>query len=220
MVVKSTPEARKSGREKSSPAAGERSRATRMSKHKRRAQLLQSALSLNAEKGLGNVNHSDLATRAEVSIATAFHYFPTRESLTEEVAAEVSRFLIEEFVEVRIERPRVVTAITISEMLMAFVDAMDENPDYILIWMHWSAAVNGATWGHYMEFQAKAMQALKRLLQLGIENEAIKPGLDCDVASRVILNTAFMLAQMKFGGSSKADIERVLQSLVDGYIAA
>lgn len=197
-----------------------RSRATRMSKQQRRAQLLRSALALNAEKGLGNVNHSELAARAEVSIATTFHYFPTRESLNEAVAAEVSRFLIDEFVEVRIERPKEITAETISEMLLAFVEALDEYPEYILIWMHWSAGVNGPAWPHYIEFQMKAMQALKRLLLLGVKNKSIRPGLDCNVANRVILNAAFMLAQMKFSGSSKTDIKQVVQSLVYGYIAA
>lgn len=197
-----------------------RSRATRMSKQKRRALLLQSALALNAENGLGNVNHSELAVRAEVSIATAFHYFPTRESLTEAVAGEVSRYLIDEFVEVRIERRSEVSAETISEMLLAFVAAIDEHPNYILIWMHWSAGVKRPTWPAYVDFQTKAIQALKRLLMLGIHNQSIRPDLDCDVANRVILNTAFMLAQMKFSGSSQVDIERAVHSLVGGYISA
>lgn len=197
-----------------------RTRAARLSKHQRRAQLLNCALALSADKGLGNVSHSDLAARAEVSVATTFHYYSTREMLTEEVALEVSRFLIEDFVEVRIEGPTDVTSDTISEMLLAFVSAMDEHPEYILIWMHWSAGVNGPTWAHYKEFQRKALQSLKRLLQLGVKNGSLKPELDCDVVSRVVLNTAFMLAQMKFGGEPQREIEGVVQSLVSNYITA
>ncbi|MAZ89991.1 MAG: TetR family transcriptional regulator [Cellvibrionaceae bacterium] len=215
MVVK---KGDKSAGVKNAAKGGGRQRASRMSPEQRRLQLLECALSAFAERGLGEASHSDLAERANVSVPTTFHYFPTRESLTGSVIEEVARFLIEDFVEVRIVRPDGPTAKSVGEMLLAFSEAIDLHPDYIRIWLQWSASVQSPVWTEYVAFEKKALRALKVLLLRGQRDGSLHPELDCDVACRVILSCAHMVAHMKFGKSTREDIERAVDSVVYGYL--
>lgn len=212
MAVKSAE--RKSVKE----VAATRPRAARMSPEQRKTQLLECALAAFAEKGFGEASHSDLAERANVSVPTTFHYFPTRESLTDAVIEEVTRFLIEDFVEIRIVKPEGPAAQSIGEMLLAFADAIDLYPDHIHIWLQWSASVQGVIWDQYIAFQESALRALKVLLLRGVRDGSIHPELDCDVACRVILSSAHMVAHMKFGNSTREDIEHAIESVVSGYL--
>nr|WP_243760287.1 TetR/AcrR family transcriptional regulator [Aestuariicella hydrocarbonica] len=189
-----------------------------MSPEQRQQQLLVCALSAFAEKGFGEASHSDLAERANVSVPTTFHYFPSRECLINAVIGEVTRFLIEDFVEVRILNPAEATSISVGEMLMAFADAIDEKPDYIRIWMQWSSNVQGPAWKEYTEFQRRVLKTLKILLLRGRRDGSLHPKLDCEIASKVILACATMVAHMKFDHSSRQDIQRAVDSIVAGYL--
>ena len=128
-----------------------RARARRMSPVERKSQLLRAALKVSAEKGLGACYHRDLAEMTGVSVPTAFHYFPTSDDLVSSVIDEVTRFLID-FVQVHIVDVEEPGAIAVHDMLIAFADAIDESPDAIKIWLHWSAGIQEQYWKNYLAF--------------------------------------------------------------------
>lgn len=64
---------------------------TRLSPLKRKQQLMEIALEVFARRGIGRGGHADIAEIAQVSVATVFNYFPTREDLVDEVLNHVVR---------------------------------------------------------------------------------------------------------------------------------
>lgn len=62
---------------------------TRLSPQKRKLQLMEIALEVFAKRGIGRGGHADIAEIAQVSVATVFNYFPTREDLVDEVLNHV-----------------------------------------------------------------------------------------------------------------------------------
>ncbi len=57
---------------------------TRLSPQKRKLQLMEIALEVFATRGIGRGGHADIAEIAQVSVATVFNYFPTREDLVDD----------------------------------------------------------------------------------------------------------------------------------------
>ncbi len=195
-----------------------RPRARRMSPAERKSQLLNAALKASAEKGLGYCYHSDLAEMTGVSVPTAFHYFPSSEDLVSSVINEVTRYLIEDFVQVHIVDVKEPGAIAVHDMLIAFADAIDEHPDPIKIWLHWSAGIQEQYWEDYLAFCRKAFAAIRVLVERGIEDGSMHPDLDADCASKIIYNCANLIATTRFGGGTRKEIRRVVGSLVEGYL--
>jgi TetR/AcrR family hemagglutinin/protease transcriptional regulator len=200
------------------PVKAARMRATRMSPEARRAQLLQCALNIFAEKGLGEANHTDLAEAAGVSVPTTFHYFPTREELSAVVIGEVTRFLLEDFVESRIATEVETGSAAIGSMLLAFADAIDTHPDHVRVWLQLSSAVRDGYWQDYLAFYINVLRRIKVLLLRGLRDGSIHPELDVDAASRIIVGCAHMVAHLKFGDGSREIIEQTVHSLVRGYL--
>lgn len=64
---------------------------TRLSPQKRKLQLMEIALEVFATRGIGRGGHADIAEIAQVSVATVFNYFPTREDLVDDVLTHVVR---------------------------------------------------------------------------------------------------------------------------------
>ena len=57
----------------------------RLPPEERRAQLLEIAIDVFAERGLGAARHAEIAERAGVAVSTVFAYFETREALVDAV---------------------------------------------------------------------------------------------------------------------------------------
>lgn len=195
-----------------------RPRAARLTPAARREDLLQHALAVFADKGLAAARHSDLAARAGVSLPTTLHYFPSREALRERVLAEVARFLLEDVLAVAAARRALATDAIIA-VLLGFDDAIDSHPHHVRIWLGWSVAVRGDLWPSYLRFYAGALQGVGRLLARGKRQGCIDRTLDSKDAARVIVSLAHMIVQMKFAGSSRAQIAHTVRSLVLGYLA-
>ena len=68
-------------------------RRTRLSPNARSRQLMDHAISVFAQRGIGRASHAEIAERAHVSVATVFNYFRTREELVDAVLSEVESYL-------------------------------------------------------------------------------------------------------------------------------
>ena len=195
-----------------------RPRAGRLTPDARREDLLQHALAVFADRGLSATRHSDLAARAGVSLPTTLHYFPSREALRQRVLAEVSRFLLDEVLAVAAARHALATEAIVA-VLLGFDDAIDTHPHHVRIWLEWSVAVRGDLWPSYLGFYAGALKGIGLLLARGKRQGCIARAVDSKDAARVIVSLAHMIVQMKFAGSSRAQIAHTVRSLVLGYLA-
>ncbi len=194
-------------------------RAARMSPEERRDQLLSMAVHVFSDKGIGQAVHKDLAAAAGVSVATTFHYFPTRQDLVDMVLTEVGRFLIEDFVEPRVARTDESGADAIRSMIISFSKAIDDFDQYVHVWMQWSAAAKQDCWPAYREFHRATVSKIGDLVSRGIQDGSIGEGVCPELAGEMIMGCARVVAQMKFSGSSNAQILGLVDSFVSGYLS-
>ncbi len=121
---------------------------TRLSPQKRKLQLMEIALEVFAKRGIGRGGHADIAEIAQVSVATVFNYFPTREDLVDEVLTHVvrqfSNFLTDN-IDLDISAKQNLTNIT-QEMISITL----EDCHWLKVWFEWSASTREEVWPLFM----------------------------------------------------------------------
>ena len=109
---------------------------TRLSPEKRKEQLLNFALDVFARRGIGRAGHADIADMANVSVATVFNYFPTREALVEEVLTQVEqnfKAMMDENLASDQPFEQQLTAICYH-----LIEEVVEQKDWLKVWFEWS----------------------------------------------------------------------------------
>lgn len=201
-----------------SVAKAPRPRAARMAPEERRKQLIDCAVKAFAQRGILDTTHADVARIAKVAIPTVFHYFSTIEILRAEVIKEVRRYLLEGFVLSR-SKVDISASQRIEDMLHAFRKAVDDQPDYALIWLEWSGHTRGELWQLYTEFYHDTVKALRNLIAEGRKDDSVSKKLDAGDGARILLGTAHAIAHMRLCGSSQETARKTVHSLVNLYIA-
>ncbi|MBY5947555.1 TetR/AcrR family transcriptional regulator [Photobacterium rosenbergii] len=121
---------------------------TRLSPEKRKEQLLNFALDVFARRGIGRAGHADIADMANVSVATVFNYFPTREALVEEVLTQVEQhfkaMVDENFASVQPFEQQ------LTAICYHLIDEVVEQKDWLKVWFEWSTSVREDIWPHFV----------------------------------------------------------------------
>ncbi len=117
---------------------------TRLSPQKRKLQLMEIALEVFATRGIGRGGHADIAEIAQVSVATVFNYFPTREDLVDDVLTHVvrqfSNFLADN-IDLDLHAKDNLTNIT-TKMISLVI----EDCHWLKVWFEWSASTREEVW--------------------------------------------------------------------------
>ena len=121
---------------------------TRLSPEKRKEQLLHFALDVFARRGIGRAGHADIADMANVSVATVFNYFPTREALVEEVLSQVTisfkAMLDECFASEQSFSQQLTNA------CYRLIDEVLEQQDWVKVWFEWSTSIRDDIWPYFV----------------------------------------------------------------------
>ncbi len=137
---------------------------TRLSPQKRKLQLMEIALEVFARRGIGRGGHADIAEIAQVSVATVFNYFPTREDLVDEVLTHVvrqfSNFLTDN---IDLDVP---AKDNLSNITQKLVSITLEDCHWLKVWFEWSASTREEVWPLFM--------STNRTNQLLVKNIFIK----------------------------------------------
>ena len=173
----------------------------RLQPEERRRLLLTYAVEVFARRGIGRGGHTEIAEMGGVSVATVFNYFKTREALVEAVLEDVDNFLISLAEAVYAEESDPVQAIRTH--IKAFLNACEENPSYIKVWLEWSASVREETWPSYLEFQNKLLEMIAKQVDKGVKKGLMEPGLAPKERARWALGNAQMLVSMVFDPNGK-----------------
>ncbi|MGF1732022.1 TetR/AcrR family transcriptional regulator [Photobacterium kasasachensis] len=145
---------------------------TRLSPEKRKQQLLDFALEVFARRGIGRAGHADIAEMANVSVATVFNYFPTREALVEQVLTQVeNRFsqLITECLGSQ-SKPLYPRLSCITHHL---IDAVIEQQDWIKVWFEWSTSVRDEIWPQFIGDNKQSHDRLAEMFAQGVEHQEL-----------------------------------------------
>ncbi|AKH67907.1 transcriptional regulator, TetR family [Spongiibacter sp. IMCC21906] len=194
-------------------------RAKRMSAEARHHQILMCAIDVFADTGLINAKHTDVATRAKVSIPTVFHYFPTLEELQAAVLQEIHHHFMESLIG-KVLYQNLPAYEKIERLLVSFGEAMEgRDKAYVTVWLEWSGFTRGFTWELYQNFYRDATSAIRKMLLQGRKDDSISSTINAVDASRVIMGMAHTIAHMRYSGSSQKVIQKTVHSLVLSYIA-
>ncbi len=201
------------GRQAGKRASERRRRASRLAPERRRAQLLECALEVFAQRGIGEARHAEIARRAGVSLATTFVYFPSRRSLVEAVLREVSRFYRDQAAQVheRVQEPA--DAVLLAHA-RAFADSVRTHPAYARVWLHWSTSIRDREWPLYLAFQDQVEAIIAGTIARGQREGTLNRGLDPVLGARLMISGAHMVVQMQLSGRQEAEIRGFVDTVV------
>lgn len=173
----------------------------RLQPEERKRLLMSNAVEVFANRGIGRGGHTEIAELGGVSVATVFNYFKTREALVDAVLEEVENYLLDLADEVYENTDDPLEAIR--NHLKTFIQACEDNPSYIKVWLEWSASVRDETWPKYLEFQNKLLDIIAKQVDKGIKSGILEPGLAPKERARWALGNAQMLASLVFDPAGK-----------------
>ena len=191
----------------------EKSKRTRLNPAERRGQLLEAAVALFAEKGIGEAKHADIAKRTGVSVATTFVYFPTREALIEAVLDAVAAKNMAVFDEVD------AAGLTVAQLLTRLAHhataRAEQEPAYTQVWLNWSTNFAPAIRQRFLRQQDMILDKLTHILNSA---QGKRPRDDRDDA-RILLAASQMLTVMKLDGVDQARRDRFTEHTIDVVLA-
>ncbi len=146
---------------------------TRLSPEKRKLQLLEIATEVFAKRGIGRGGHADIADIAQVSVATVFNYFPTREDLVDEVlnhvVDEFNHYLQNSLSESDSVRTN------LERLNSNLIDNVLEEKTWIKVWFEWSASTRDEVWPLFLSSHKKNQNFIIEMFERGIEQGEIRP---------------------------------------------
>lgn len=111
---------------------------TRLSPQKRKEQLHDIAIEVFAKRGIGRGGHADIAEIAQVSVATVFNYFQTREDLVDEVLSQVEKqyalFINESIL------PEATAEENLTSLTKNIIKFALDGTHWMKVWFEWSTS--------------------------------------------------------------------------------
>ncbi|EGU35090.1 SmcR-like protein VvpR [Vibrio ichthyoenteri ATCC 700023] len=185
---------------------------TRLSPKKRKQQLMDISLDVFARRGIGRGGHADIAEIAQVSVATVFNYFPTREDLVDDVlnyvVRQFSNFLSDN-IDLDLHAKQNLANLT-SEM----VNLISEDCHWLKVWFEWSASTRDEVWPLFV--------TTNRTNQLLVQNmfiKAMERGEVCNDHDPADLATLFHgICYSLFVQANRHTDEQAMLKLADSYL--
>ncbi|GLR76862.1 TetR/AcrR family transcriptional regulator [Aliivibrio sifiae] len=144
---------------------------TRLSPEKRKEQLLDIAIEVFSQRGIGRGGHADVAEIAQVSVATVFNYFPTREDLVDDVLNKVEE-QFHQFVKDSISLDVDVRS-NLSTLLMNIIDTVQSDNKWIKVWFEWSTSTREEVWPLFLSTQVNNQKIIRTMFAEGIERNEV-----------------------------------------------
>jgi len=173
---------------------------------------MECAITVFARRGIGRAGHTEIAELAQVSVATVFNYFNTRDALVNDVLAEVARFfkaLAQSAYQNEPSFPR-----ALRRHMELLVEAIYHRPDYIAIWMEWGASLRDQSWPRFQ-------QLMQELIALAAQtgNRQEPPSLSLE-DSLWLLNTLIVSLAQKANIPGTADDQQALLETARRWVDA
>lgn len=144
---------------------------TRLSPEKRKEQLLDIAIEVFSQRGIGRGGHADVAEIAQVSVATVFNYFPTREDLVDDVLNKVEE-QFHQFVKDSISLELDVRS-NLHALLMNIIDTVHSDNKWIKVWFEWSTSTREEVWPLFLSTHVNNQKVIYTMFAEGIERNEV-----------------------------------------------
>lgn len=183
-----------------------RERAKRMRPEYRRRHLLQAAVALVADRGLGGTRHAQLATKAKVSLSTVFAYFPTRHTLEDAVLGEVADY----FIHLARESQR---GDAVNSYLNAMASVAITDEAYARVLFSWSRSIGQAHWKRYLRTRNAIIEILVEKDSFPRVRTLADRKIESREAAEILMSLAELLLQLQLTNPANDPAYR-------GYLAA
>lgn len=186
---------------------------TRLNPDERRRQLLDAAVELFAERGIGEAKHADIARRVGVSTAATFVYFPTREALLASVVEEIGRFYLALFDDLEPSQGCAREMLTLLAQRSLAIDETHHN--YMRVWLGWSTRFDEELRSKYLAVQDQILSKLSDVLWASEANISKENRDD----ARILLSASQALSVMKLDGEPEDKLRRFTEHTIDVVLA-
>ena len=171
----------------------------RLSPEARRQQLIELSMAVFAKDGLERAGHGDIAKLANVSTATVFNYFPTREDLVEAVLEEIRESIRGMF------QLMGNGTMGVGIMVAGFDHLIETNPNLVKTFLRWSVAFGDSNRKAFLDFQDELLSEISSRLKTPQNDRS---------EARIILGAADMYALMKLDNTPEDVIARFVKRLL------
>ncbi|MGF1752719.1 TetR/AcrR family transcriptional regulator [Vibrio makurazakiensis] len=186
---------------------------TRLSPLKRKLQLMEIALEVFARRGIGRGGHADIAEIAQVSVATVFNYFPTREDLVDEVLNHVvrqfSNFLSDN-IDLDIHAKENLNTIA-TEM----VTLVAHDCHWLKVWFEWSASTRDEVWPLFVTTNRTNQMLVQNMFSKAIERGEVCDNHDPKHLANLFHGICYSLFIQANRAQSQAELDKLTTSYLD-----
>ncbi|MDD9195280.1 TetR/AcrR family transcriptional regulator [Aliivibrio sp. S3MY1] len=144
---------------------------TRLSPEKRKEQLLDIAIEVFSQRGIGRGGHADIAEIAQVSVATVFNYFPTREDLVDDVLNKVEEqfhLFVQNSISLELD-----VRTNLHTLLMNIIDSVRSDNKWIKVWFEWSTSTREEVWPLFLSTHVNNQKIICTMFAEGIERNEV-----------------------------------------------
>lgn len=185
---------------------------TRLSPQKRKLQLMEIALEVFAKRGIGRGGHADIADIAQVSVATVFNYFPTREDLVDDVLTHVvhqfSNFLADNIdIDAYIKD-------NLYNLTHEMTRLVLQDCHWIKVWFEWSASTREEVWPLFVSTNHTNRLLVKNMFSRAIEHGDVNDKYSPDNLSDLYLGMFYSL----FIQANRLNDQREIDEMVRCYL--
>ncbi len=188
----------------------------RLPPEERRRQLLEVAIDVFAERGIGAARHAEIAERAGVAVSTTFVYFPTRQQLVDDVLDEVGRFLTASLE--RIHGQSKSCPEILREVGDGFLELLESHRSHVLVWLEWGAAVREDVWARYREFTETAVDITRETLERGQKEGTVSAGADTESLARLFASSSQSIARLALGEGDGPTVRRFQETVLNAIL--
>lgn len=190
-------------------------RARQMKPEERKKLLLETAVSVFAEKGLSSAKHADIAAVCGVAVPTVFSYFPTREALTQAVLNEVASFIRQGMQLPVGDNSEPFERLYNNAMNMA--ELSKKHPDYMKVWIMWTVHFAPEIQAQFREFEKELLDQLSELIRAGSSKN--DPDEAIHDRARIIIGANIFLLKMIFDGADEKRQQSYIRHIISFVLA-
>ncbi|WED22363.1 TetR/AcrR family transcriptional regulator [Vibrio sp. JC009] len=185
---------------------------TRLSPQKRKLQLMDIALEVFARRGIGRGGHADIAEIAQVSVATVFNYFPTREDLVDEVLHHVVRQFsgfLNETVDMSVHIKE-----NLEKSTSQVVELVRSDCHWLKVWFEWSASTRDEIWPLFVTLNSNSSIVLESMFRKAVERGEV-----CESQNPEYLAKLFHgLCYAVYVQANREQDDEALNDMVKGFL--
>ncbi len=193
-------------------------RAAQLPPKERREQLLQCAIKVFAEFGIGSAGHAQVAKAAGVAVPTVFAYFPTRIALIQAVTEEAEKYVFDMLRKYTVESPQLSAFERLYGLLSYWAKSTDTHPDLIKVVSNWSTSFQPDVEPLFQDYFSRVIKALAGIVREGQKNGEFGKDVDPLDAALIIQSSGNLISHLKFSKYSSARLTKYLVDVIRGAL--